>query len=55
MFLFKIGLSRLISNLSLISSTSFLVPFAKNGKTPQKTGHYCNLKGGHELHSPLMI
>ena len=29
MFLFKIGLSRLISTLSLISSTNLLFPFAK--------------------------
>ena len=29
MFLFKIGLSRLISKLSLISSTKLLFPFAK--------------------------
>ena len=29
MFLFKIGLSRLISNFSLISSTILLFPFAK--------------------------
>ena len=29
MFLFKIGLSRLISKLSLISSTNLLFPFAK--------------------------
>ena len=54
MFLFKIGLPRLIRNLSLISSTKFLFPFAKNGKiakngkTPQKTRYYCNLKGRRE-------
>ena len=54
MFLFKIGLSRLISKFSLVSRTNLLFPFAKMVNS-SKEGNYCNLKDGRELHSPLMV
>ena len=50
MFLFNIGLSRLIDKFSLISNKYLLVPWARMVKS-SKRGHDYKTEGGHILNS----
>ena len=55
MFLFKIGLSRLISKLSLISRSNLLFPFVKIVNS-SKDGMLLQFnKDGRELRFPSMV
>ena len=56
-FLFRAGLSHLISKLSLISRIYLFMMYdvhMSRWKTHQRMGYYYNLEDGHELHSVLM-